>query len=207
MKRLISCFVIMLTACAAVAQKRFEKTMDLYGVNVVEIDGSAIFKIDIETNKGKTLKIISKIDGEYHRELNITSKFVDNTIKIGAEFMPVFNVPNDKLSAHKVISIQLIISMPENMTVKILGNETVLNISGNYKKLVTRTESGSNHFQDITGEVDASSHKGSIFFKLESGNIIATSEYGKVVLPSIPGSEQVIRLKSVTGDIYVTKNE
>lgn len=99
---------------------------------------------------------------------------------ISADFQPLFINPNDKLSAHKVVSIALEISVPEYKNVDVFGTNTNLYAKGIYEDLNITLSDGRCNLENVSESVEVTTQKGDILLAAPSGNITAESVYGKV---------------------------
>ena len=70
------------------------------------------FKVEFHTGDGNEINIEAEIEGEYSQDLDLKVNTNGTTVLIEAGFAPSFENPNDKLSAHKVVSILLKITIP-----------------------------------------------------------------------------------------------
>ncbi|HZJ21404.1 MAG TPA: hypothetical protein VFD35_13780, partial [Pricia sp.] len=99
--------VIFLTANILYAQKIVKKTIINPKIEAITLDVTDSFELSVETAPGNEIMVEAAIDGEYSNDLLVNVKESGNTLLVNTEFQPNFKKPNDKLSAHKVISIAL----------------------------------------------------------------------------------------------------
>ena len=125
-------------------------------------------------------------------------------MEVTTDFAPNFVPYNDKLSAHKVISIFLEVFLPEKTNLSILGTNAKVAINGNYSNLNVLL---------MEGEclIDVSAISGKI--KTQSGNIEvsnnttiqeAKTKFGRII--NDPENRSTgITLVSNTGNILFQK--
>src|SRR5680860_651094 len=113
--------VIFLTANILYAQKIVKKTIINPKIEAITLDVTNSFELSVETAPGNEIMVEAAIDGEYSNDLLVNVKESGNTLLVNTEFQPNFKKPNDKLSAHKVISIALKVLLPERKRVTIFG--------------------------------------------------------------------------------------
>jgi len=131
------------------AQKTFTQVIDNPEIKTIIIDDDAIFKIEINTTNDTRLKLESRIEGEYAKDQMITTKTKHDTLIISSGFHPLYEAHNDKLSAHKVLSVEVSLWLPKQLNVYVKSAIASANINGNFKALTVELSQGnttiSNH--------------------------------------------------------------
>ncbi len=184
-----------------------EKTIIESQIDYIEVDATNCFDIRIETRAGNEMQIEAKIDGEYHKDLLLNLSEKGRTLQVSAGFQPGFVNPNDKLSAHKVISIALFIQVPQNKSVTINGTSCNVKAKGDYKSLDVSLNDGQCTLNQISTDAVVRTQSGDIVIKTKSASIQAESKYGEVDENTIPKGDNSYLLKSVTGNIRLIKTE
>ncbi|WP_232520891.1 hypothetical protein [Flagellimonas nanhaiensis] len=173
----------------------------------IHIDAQFCFQVDVSTSNKDEVEVIANIEGEYAKDLLVTIKEEGPTVLIGAGFQPNFDKPNDKLSAHKVISIALHVSVPQYKEVHIYGTNSNVMVQGEYKKLDVKLADGRCVLDNVVETVDVTTQKGDILLSTSMGNITAKSVYGKVYQDSIPEGHNQFILNTVEGNIRLQKTK
>ncbi|NJB71250.1 hypothetical protein GGR42_001712 [Saonia flava] len=189
------------------AQNVVNKTLVSPDTHFIQIDVAKCFQLNLETYEGDELIVEAIIDGEYKNDLLLDVIEEGQTTLVNTDFRPNFINPNDKLSAHKVISIALKIKMPQYKNVKVYGTGCNVHITGMYKNLMVTLNDGICTLNDVGEEAQVITHSGDI--KVENANAIidATTKYGKVVKNISQKGDYHYKLTSVTGNIYLSKTE
>ena len=200
-------FTFLISVHNLCAQTSVEKTIVDSRINFIEIDGANCFDIVLETIEGDEMQIDAKIDGEYHKDLFLKVTERDNTLQVGAEFQPNFIKPNDKLSAHKVVSIALHIRLPQFKSVVLHGTSCNVSAKGYYQKLVIGLSDGQCALENISDEVEVKTQSGDIFIISDKATVQAESKYGTVSKNPILKGDNSYVLTSVTGNIHLSKPE
>lgn len=188
-------------------QKLIHKTISNPENQSIQIDTKNCFQVLLETSKEKELKVEAAMEGEYQKDLAVKIEEDGLNVLVSADFLPSFKAPNDKLSAHKVISIALKIVVPENCSVNVFGTNSKVLAFGKYRKLKISLATGDCTLNSVTENVEVKTQKGAINVITNRGKIDAKSIYGKVNLGKIPDGNSSYNLTSVEGDIYVIKTE
>ena len=186
------------------AQVRVEKKIENPSLTRVQIDAAALYLLDIETGPGSQMFLEGRFDGEYSVNQWVqVQEVAPHVLLIRPSFQPFFSLPNDKLSAHKVVSASMHLVFPEGMDVEILGADGKVQARGTYKNLVIVTGSGAVDLEQTKGLVEVNTTSGPIRVTHAGMRLTAESVYGKVLGPPLPlgsGNTQA-KIHSQSGDI------
>lgn len=188
-------------------QKLIRKAFIDPRTETIQIDGQYCYRIDLKTVLSPEVQVSASMEGEYAKDLLVSIKESGTTAMINADFQPLFVDPNDKLSAHKVVSIVLEISVPEFKNVEVFGTGTNVYATGKYEHLNITLSDGRCNLDNVSESVEVTTQKGDIVLVAPSGNIDAESAYGKVEKEIIPFGHNHFILKTIEGDIFLTKTK
>lgn len=205
MKQII--LVIFLTANFLYAQKIVKKSITNPKIVAITLDVTNSFELLVDTAPGNEVLVEATIDGEYRNDLLVNVNASGKTLFINTEFQPNFKNPNDKLSAHKVISIALKILLPERKRIAIFGTGCNVTAKGSYGELKITLSDGRCHLEGISGTAVVTTQSGTISILARNAEIKATSKYGRVERNLIPSGDPFYDVRSVTGDILLDKIE
>ena len=130
---IISC--LLLCFFAVNAQKKVYKSVLDDHIELIQVDATNCFIVEVETSNDNQITVQTEIEGEYSQDLGIEVFTNGNTLLIDAGFNPNFKNPNDKLSAHKVISIAIKIIMPIQKKLEVFGTNARVVLEGAYKEV------------------------------------------------------------------------
>ncbi|MDF0715035.1 hypothetical protein PY092_02645 [Muricauda sp. 334s03] len=173
----------------------------------IQIDAQYCYRIDLKTAPTDEVHVSASMEGEYAKDLLISIEQNGTTALISADFQPLFVNPNDKLSAHKVVSIALEITVPEYKNVDVFGTNTNLYATGIYEDLNVTLSDGRCTLENVAESVQVTTQKGDILLTVPSGAIDAESAYGNVKKEAIPFGYNQFVLKTIEGDIFLTKTK
>jgi hypothetical protein len=188
-------------------QKIIRKTILTPHISLIQIDANNCFEISIETNRSAELAIEAVIDGEYNQDQLVSVRQQGATVLIETGFQPNFIAPNDKLSAHKVISISLTIRLPEDKNVEVFGTNSTVRTTGTYKNLKVTLDDGRCYLEQVSHTAVISTKSGDILAYCASGKINALSKYGTVQSDAIPTGKDYYSLTTTTGNIRIRKTK
>jgi len=161
MKTIVS--IIVLSLCFSLnAQKQIEKTINAKDIAIINISGDPFFKIKIETDEVSTISLSAKIEGEYAEHMVVLTEKKNDLLAISGTFQPLFKQDNDKLSAHKVLSVELKLVIPKNLEVTIKSTIASANISGDYANLFIELEQGNCQVENFSGNATINTINGNI---------------------------------------------
>lgn len=173
----------------------------------IQIDAQYCYRIVLKTEPIDEVQVSATMEGEYAKDLLVSIKESGTTTMISTDFQPNFINPNDKLSAHKVISIALEIKVPQYKNVDVFGTSTNIYATGIYENLNITLSNGRCSLQNISQSVKVTTQTGDIVLSIPRGEVLAESVYGTVRREHIPfGNDQFV-LKTVEGNILLTKTK
>jgi hypothetical protein len=188
-------------------QKVVKKSILNPNISNIQIDGRNCFEIKIETRDSDEIAVEATIDGEYQKYLILKIIEAGATLLVSCDFEQDFKNPNDKLSAHKVVSIALHIKLPKQKKVNVFGNSCNITTGGKYEKLKVTLDDGACWFNDVNGAIEAITQSGNIIVESRAADILAVSKYGTVKKQSLPQGKNQFVLQTVTGNIQVNRIE
>lgn len=200
-------FLSVFSFCTMKGQKLVKKAFITPETQFIQVDSQNCYKLSVTTSEQEEVSVAASIEGEYSKDLLVAIEQKGATVLISTGFQPNFTNPNDKLSAHKVISIELNISLPEYKEVSIYGTNCNVLAEGNYKRLNVKLADGTCTLENILETVEVNTQKGNIFLSTFDGDITAKSIYGEVVRETIPKGDNVFVLNTVEGNIYLKKTK
>ncbi|SMP02409.1 hypothetical protein SAMN06265375_101277 [Muriicola jejuensis] len=173
----------------------------------IQVDVESFSEVRLETTVGVELRLEAIMEGEYQKDIAVEITESGNTLLIAGSFQPYFESPNDKLSAHKVVAVTLLLQVPEDRFIGLYGTSGRILVKGAYRELVIVLNDGSCTLDNPEGEIRVATQSGDMYLTVESGILKASSRYGKVEIQKIPPGENRYTLESVSGDIYVSRGD
>ena len=184
------------------SQSTVDKTIDATELHQLEIDLDNTFQIEIVNNHKNQIVFSAIAEGEFEDKLLINAERNNTTLIIKEAQQPFVRDYNDKLSAHKVHAIKVIIEIPDNLEVFINSRNASISVSGNYKLLVAELFSGDCKLHSFMGNATINTINGNIEVQTLDAVVSAISKLGEVHKEHLGGTH-VINLNSVRGNINV----
>jgi hypothetical protein len=188
-------------------QKIVKKALLLPQTSTIQIDAALFSQVVLETIPGNELYVEASMEGEYQRDIGIEITEEGNTLSLEGAFQPFFEMPNDKLSAHKIVSVTLLARIPEDMMVLLYGTSTHVKSKGKYRELDIVLNDGHCNLEEPGGKVGVTTQSGKIFLLARNGELSAETKYGSVKSEKLPDGRNHYRLQSISGDIIIEWNQ
>lgn len=189
-----------------VAQKDTQNILNSDFKEVI-IDANEVFKINIFSEKRKTLKYRSHSEGEYLNDIRLTTSLKNGKLYIETQYPEQLVGGFDKLSAHKVFSLEVDLYLPEDKILMISSNSASLIVSGKFESFSANLQRGYCNLKDFEGNATINTYKGDIDAEVISGEVMAKSRHGKVLVDQKLYGMHQIKLTSINGDISVRKTK
>ncbi|MFK5973921.1 MAG: hypothetical protein QM485_11680 [Flavobacteriaceae bacterium] len=188
------------------SQKIVKKSILNPSTSFIQIDLNNCFNIHLETLETNEMLVEAIIDGEYKEDLMLNVKEEGSTVLISAGFQPNFVPLNDKLSAHKVVSISLKVFLPRYKTVQLFGTNCNVFVSGAYQNLKVSLNDGQCTLFEVSELVEVITQSGNIFVNSTGATISASSKYGTIIKEQLPAGGDQFMLSTTTGNIRIKKS-
>lgn len=201
-------FLLVLFASCLTAQKRQSQTYDTLEIRQLYINSNEIFKIRVSAVKTDHITVHTIIDGETYASTLLNSTIENGILKITTGKTPDYKPFNDKLSAHKVMAIELEIIVPECLNLTVYSKLASLDTYGTFGQV--HIDLGRGHFigEEFRFRESATINtiSGSISLDIDKAKIVAKSRNGNLkISPDIPIGTP-LNLESIHGNITVVKS-
>ncbi|SIP97742.1 hypothetical protein SAMN05421797_101216 [Maribacter ulvicola] len=176
-------------------------------IDLVQVDAANCFHVEVQSHKGNEIHIEAVMEGEYSQNLELGVSTKGATLFVETDFAPNFSKPNDKLSAHKVVSILLKLKMPNYKRLIVFGTNSRVEIEGGYQDLQVVLADGACLLKNVRSNATIKSQSGNIKVISKSARISAVSKFGTVSSNPIPPGVATYQLETITGNIDLSKTE
>jgi hypothetical protein len=189
----------------AYSQKKVVKTLLSPDISSIRIDGQQCFSIELKTADVPEVVVEAMMEGEYQRQVLLLAEKQANTLVISTGFSPDFELPNDKLGAHKVLSIRLEVTVPNYQNVDVYAGSSSVVTTGQYQNLSITLNDGQCKLGHTAENTQVRTQSAKITATVAKGIIAAKSRYGRVEVANIPAGDSRFTLNSTEGDILVKR--
>jgi hypothetical protein len=163
-------------------------------------------ELDVSTSTEKGFYMTDeKQSGEYRNALVLNTQVINDTLFITDPLNPIFQFPQDKLSAHKITDTKAVLILPEHKKLFLNLPEAHLNLQGNYENIVLNIHTGKVILQQIAGDLQVTSVNANVQGEnLKSYFFEASSRNGSVEIKnSNRNTRYLLKVESINGDIHL----
>jgi hypothetical protein len=152
LKGYLTTFLFILTFGQLLAQKVIYKQWDGTWIDRISITSDALSTVNVVTSPHSVITLSASVEGELVEEIMINEAVVDRTLQLGTDLAPYFEPENDKLAAHKVLSVDMTIELPKGKSVIINSKYGSVRAMGAYEYFEVALENGSCQLRSFYGE-------------------------------------------------------
>lgn len=187
-------------------QKVLKKSWDAAQFDQLVLLSEQVYRIEIASEKTTQIRLEMHIDGEYADNMMVSVTEDNRILKLAENYRPLYEPPNDKLAAHKVISIEMKLYVPEDMNIHISAEIGSVIARGNYEKLEVTLVQGFCELYQFKGDGTVLTKGGDITVYAQEGMAgEAYSKYGTVENELVHEGSLFLRAESVNGHIRLLK--
>lgn len=188
-------------------QKKSYDVVNAQNIEKIVLSSDEIYKISIETVPGDEIKISSETEGEYYNQISLDTDIRDNTLYLNSRYNEILQDGYDKLSAHKVYSMEVKLKIPEGMIFSVNSNIASVFLTGSFERMLIQLKTGSCYFNNFEGNAVVNTYDGNIFGNARNFNPEATSRNGEVNVPKNSYGIHKMVLTSINGDIKLSETK
>ena len=184
------------------AQKILLKEFDAQEIEKLIVNADRVFSVKIATEETQKIFVTAKVQGENFESVMVSASEENGSLKIEMGYTPFYKAINDKLAAHKVISVDLEIRLPKNMFVSITSDIASIAAQGDYQFLYIGLENGNCDVKNFRGDGSLQTKQGNI--SVYAKDNVAGSAFSKTgqVLNDLPAQgKYYIKAESIGGII------
>ena len=193
------------TVAGSYGQRVIHKSLVNEDARFFYLDAGQAYRIELETNNDDQIDVQAVVEGEYAESTLIDLRKEGSNVYISHTFSPEFQKLNDKLSAHKVVSVSLKISLPEEISLSVMGSSSHISVRGKYRNLSLELEEGRCDLEELEGIVSVTTASAEIIVMAKEGVVLAESDNGSLNIEKLPLGEAEYNLRSNSGNITVQR--
>jgi len=175
-------------------------------IKSIRINTDEVYLLKITSTEFSEIKIKTHSEGEYFNEIQLQTRIKETELEILTKYPERLVNGFDKLSAHKVFSLEVELMVPEGLEIFITSNIASLETNGKFNSIYADLKQGYCKLKKFEGDAVINTYSGNILVETSSGIIEASSRNGTVQIPDYLPGRNPLRLTSIDGDIMVRKN-
>ena len=188
------------------AQKDTREIIEAENIEKININTDEVYLISIISTETSQIRIKTHSEGEYFNDILLKSSISGKEFTITTEYPQKLAGGYDKLSAHKVFSLEIALEIPLGMQLTVNSNIASLKTNGSFDSIFAQLKDGFCNLQDFSGNAVINTFSGNITVETSSGLIEANSRNGEVDIPDFLPGRNPLKLTSIEGNIKVLKN-
>lgn len=190
------------------AQKELYKQWDARAIDTIVVNSDALSTINVVSSPHSVITMAARVQGELAEEIMIKEETQFRTLTIGTGLAPYFIPENDKLAAHKVLSVDMTIEVPKGRSVMVRSKFGSVNAMGTYDFFDVALDNGHCRLNGFLGEARLYTINGNIEVRAMSGvSGQADSRYGTAI-DSLPRHHRrLVDARSIYGNILLTPSQ
>lgn len=189
------------------AQKHVEHVIEAGEIKKIVLSSDEIYRIDVKTIPGEQIRVSTDAEGEYFNEINLDLETREHTLYLNSRYREILQSGFDKLSAHKVFSMEVALQIPEGMVVEINSNVASAFLAGSYEHILIQLKKGSCYLKDFKGSAVINTYDGNIWGTAINFAAEANSRHGKMQVPQNTYGIHKMVLTSINGDIKLSETK
>jgi len=202
-------FILLIGFCIPVhAQKVLFKEWEASGISTLKINTDDVYIINIHTVKTDKIKVETSVEGETYENVVLEVFREKEVLVLKTGFSPFFKPENDKLAANKALSIEMNITLPEEMSIDITSQLASVIASGNYKNFYSGLGNGTCLLKNFKGNAIVNTKQG--FITVYAQNNVrgsAFSKHGEVINQLPSSGKYSIKAESISGKITLLQTK
>ena len=199
-------FIAILIVGNGFAQKETREIIDAAAIQSIRIDTDEVYLIKMISGNTSQISIKTHSEGEYFQDIVLKTDLQKNVLTITTQYPERLTGGYDKLSAHKVFSLEIELEIPEGLEVEINSNIASVEAKGAFESVYADLKQGYCNLLNFSGNAVINTYTGHILVETSSGLIEAESRNGTVEIPDFLPGRNPLRLTSIDGNIKVRKN-
>ncbi|MDC7997047.1 hypothetical protein [Gilvibacter sediminis] len=202
MSRFLLILCTLLCSLTATAQIETIKDVDASALEVLQVDVDNIARLTVRAGQTDRFKAFMNTEGEFAQELVLNIFETGGTWSVNIGFAPGFLPTDDKLGAHKVISAELTLEIPEGKYLNVSGRCLRVALSGGFSVVELRLDGGNIDAKNFLASGVLETLDGNVRIKGRTGLFAETVGQPDKIANELPQSgTHFIRVVSPQGSI------
>ncbi|MGB5942138.1 MAG: hypothetical protein WBG71_04600 [Leeuwenhoekiella sp.] len=187
----------------AISQKTISKNYSGMSPTGILVESDEIFKITVTTSKTDEIILKTKIDGETFETFEIKTSMEDSLLVIRTGRALGYKKIDDKLAAHKVMSVELIIEMPQDKELYIDSDLASVALTGRFRFINLNLLQGYARLNHFRGSGTINTKGGYVTARVFETSVDARTNNGKVIKEVLGNCPERLKIHSIDGNIAV----
>jgi hypothetical protein len=191
------------------AQKDLSRTYSAKNLENITIDANGVHTLKITATPTEEIAVNVHLEGETSEEIVVKEHMEGAQLALGFGSWPFAKTIDDKLAAHKIVSVEVTLSIPEDLVVSITSNTASVAANGVFEILYVDIEDKNCVLTSFTGDANLKTKSGTIKVKVQNNTTVAKAitTYGTVQNNLGDKGVFTIYAESLYGDISLQQTQ
>ena len=204
MSRFLLILCALLCTLTATAQSKTIKDVDATALEVLQVDVDNIARLTVRSSQTNRFKAFLNTEGEFAQELVLNVFETGRTWNVNIGFAPGFLPEDDKLGAHKVISAELTLEIPEGKYLNVSGRCLSVALNGGFAGVELRLDAGNIDAKNFLASGVLETSNGNVRIKGQTGLYAETVGQADKIANELPqNGTHLIRVVVPQGSIHL----
>lgn len=199
--------LLILFSLSLQAQKETSRIVDATDLESIIVDSDEVYRITIKASPVKSITIKTKADGEYFRDITLEQEILHHMFYLRSQYRKILQSGFDKLSAHKVFSMEVEMEIPIGMHVEVRSNVASVFLYGTFKDVILELKTGSAFLKSFRGNAVVNTFGGNIEVETGDVDVEANSRNGTMDIPNSGTGSNHLKLTTINGNIKVMETK
>ncbi|MDR9401141.1 MAG: DUF4097 family beta strand repeat-containing protein [Psychroflexus sp.] len=185
------------------AQVKTTQQIDAASIQKITLDLDQVAFVDIRATPTNKIEMETVSNGEYSQAISFDKQIDKEELRIRSVFDGKLKGGFDKLSAHKVFSIGLALSIPAEIEVDISTDISNISIKGNFQSVHIENKFGDCELIDFRGNANINTFDGHVFITTRDAKVEARTSTGDKNVHRFKREKYLIKVRTVDGNIKI----
>lgn len=206
--QLLTLVLILLIPLCSMGQKTQLKEWNSSRIDTLEIITDEVYSINIKVHEERKIRLKAEIEGELFEETLVNARIDGQSLRISTDLSPYFVPENDKLAAHKVMSVELELLVGADIVVIVRSKLASVTAEGAFDHFEVNLDQGYCRLVDFSGSAILYTIQGDIDISCKDlYQTFLSSKYGSVRNEIGSYGSNTLEAESIYGTITVRKSQ
>ncbi len=185
------------------AQVKTTQQMDAGSIQRIILDLDQVAFVDIRATRTNKIEMETVSNGEYSQAIRFDKQIDKEELRIRSVYDGKLKGGFDKLSAHKVFSIGLALTIPVDIEVDISTDITNISMKGVFRSVHIENKFGNCELIDFEGNANINTFDGHVHIFTQDAKVEAKTTNGDKNVHRFKREKHLISVRTVDGNIKI----
>ena len=185
------------------AQVKTAQQMDAASIQRIFLDLDQVAFVNIRATQTNKIMMKTVSNGEYSQAISFDKQIDKKELRIRSVYDEKLKGGFDKLSAHKVFSIGLALTVPADIKVDISTDITNISMNGVFRSVHIENKFGNCELIDFEGSANIHTFNGHVHIFTQDAKVEAKTTNGDKNIHRFKREKHLISVRTVDGNIKI----